>query len=146
MSHPSYECNQCGAPVESSDEFCPNGHELSLVGKQIRLTLGEAITVSTDLTSSSSSTITRITQVEDSLQTSSTLPPQARDQYIQELNEIKNEVIGYRENFIAITKLLKEIQDQIRPKEGLDWLVEEIKSNIIGFFVGLFIGYILSHL
>lgn len=143
MSQPSYECNECGAPVKPSDRFCPNGHDLSKVGKKIKLTLAEAITVSTKLVTSSTSTVTRITEVQDSIQTSTTLPPQARDQYFEELDEIKTEVRDYSEQFQAMTTLLEEIQDQTKPKEDWEWLFEQIKSNIVGFFVGLILGMIL---
>jgi len=143
MSQPSYECNKCGAPVKSSDTFCPYGHDLSKVGKKIKLTLSEAITVSTNSVTSSTSTITTISEVRNEIQTSTTLPPQARDQYLEELDKVETEVRVYGENFKAITTLLEEIHNQIKPKEGFEWLLEEIKSNIVGFFVGLILGWIL---
>jgi len=144
MSQPSYECKECGAPVKPSDRFCPNGHDLLKVGKKIKLTLGEAITVSTKLVTSSTSTVTSIAEVQDSIQTSTTLPPQVRDQYIKELDEIKTEVRTYSEQFQAITGLLAEIQNQTKPEEGWEWLFEQIKSNIVSFFVGLILGWISS--
>jgi len=143
MSQPSYECNKCGAAVRSSDTFCPNGHDLSKVGKKIKLTLSEAITVSTNLVTSSTSTITTISEVRNNIQTSTTLPPQARDQYLEELDRVASEVRVYGENFQAVKTLLEEIQNQIKPKEGFEWLFEEIKSNIVGFIVGLILGWIL---
>lgn len=146
MSQPSYECKECGAPIKPSDKFCPNGHDLSKVGRKIKLTLAEAITVSTKLVTSSTSTVTRITEVQNSIQTSTTLPPQVRDQYFEELDEIKTEVRDYIEQFQVMTPLLEEIQDQTKPKEGWEWLSEQIMSNIVGFFVGLILGWISSFL
>ena len=62
------------------------------MGRKIKLTLAEAITVSSELVSSSTSTITSISEVQDSIQTTTTLPPQTREQYLEELGKIKTDV------------------------------------------------------
>ena len=110
---------------------------------RITLSRARAITLSTKLVTSSTTTTTKITEVQESVGTSSTIPPQARDQYLDEWEKIKTEVRGYKEYFELLTSLLEEIQEQTKPKEDWDWLTEQVKSNIVGFIIGLILGRIL---
>ena len=34
---PTYHCKKCNAMIYPKDEKCPNGHDLSIVGKIIKL-------------------------------------------------------------------------------------------------------------
>ena len=40
---PEYYCEKCGAPVDPTDEKCPNGHDLKEVGIQIKKLLEEKL-------------------------------------------------------------------------------------------------------
>lgn len=40
---PTYQCQKCDAPVNPTDEKCPNGHDLSIVGKKIKLLIKDEI-------------------------------------------------------------------------------------------------------
>lgn len=144
MSVANIECKKCGAPVGSSDRFCPNGHDLNEVGRDFYLTLTEAITVSTKLASSSATTVSTVSEVKDSLETSTTLPPQARDEYSETMEKILNEVTRYKDYFEATEKLLRDIDSQTESKEGLDYWLEQIKSNVFGFVIGLILGWIIK--
>lgn len=57
---PKYHCVKCNAIVDPTDEKCPNGHDLSIVGKKIKLALTEGLTLSDSVSLTSGFVINKI--------------------------------------------------------------------------------------
>lgn len=133
-----YECKKCGAVVESSDNFCPNGHDLSKVGRNIKLTLGEVITLSDEAVNASSFMTLNIDRLIQSLEETSTITPEIQD----DIKSLKKQGEGLENILERVESLLNIVKDQTkslsvfgRIKENfLDYLITAAIAFIVGSF------------
>jgi len=102
---PEYHCKKCDAIVNPTDEKCPNGHDLSIVGKMSKLTLTEGLTLSDSVDLSSSFVINEIESIVKDFGLGPKTP------------EIRSEVFDYiKERFKDQEDHTREIKEEFKTK------------------------------
>jgi len=127
---PKYHCQKCGAPVEPTDEKCPNGHDLSIVGKAIKLTLTEGLTLSDSANLKSEFVINDIEgKVKD-----------------LELEPITPEVKAKLDEILDDVEFLKGIVIDVRDQTSPPTLFQRIKQNALDYIITLGLGFAIRSL
>jgi len=94
VPRPKYYCRECGAPVEPTDEQCPNGHDLSDVGKSIKLTLTEGLKLSDSVSLSGGFVVNKVKKIVSALETGPKTPEVESDiDYVTDVEEARNEYL-----------------------------------------------------
>lgn len=130
---PEYHCNKCDVIINPTDEKCPNGHDLSIVGKKIKLTLTDRLTLSDSVDRAFSFAINKINSIVKDL-IPETPDSQAK---IDALKVISEDL-----------KKIKTTQSIIVAQTRTPTLFQKFKENIIDYIItfgiGLVVGFIAS--
>lgn len=121
---PKYRCKECDAIVNPTDEKCPNGHDLSIVGKIIKLTLTEKLTLSDSVTLTSGAVFN---DIEDKVKD-------------LELEPITPEIKSKLDEILDDVEFLKGIVIDVRDQTSPATLFERIQENIIDYIITFGIG------
>lgn len=134
-SKPTYHCKKCNTIVDLTDEKCPNGHDLSIVGKTIKLTLTEGLTLSDSVTLTSGNVINRIEDTVKVLEGVNILPETRTkiDELLEDVEALK-----------VLENEHKVILSSIRERTSPPTLFQKIKENIIDYIITLVIGLIIG--
>jgi len=136
---PKYHCKKCDAIVNPTDEKCPNGHDLSIVGKKIKLTLTEGLTLSDSVNLTSGFVINKIEGEVKDLELEPKTP---------EIQAGIDEILGDVELLKSLVKeqkgILSSIRDQTSPPTLFQRIQENIMDHIITLGIGLTIGFLMG--
>ena len=89
---PKYHCVKCDAIVNPTDEKCPNGHDLSIVGRKIKLTLTEGLALSESVSLSSGLVVNKIENIVKALEPGpKTTEAQSDIEYVKDILEARDE-------------------------------------------------------
>ncbi len=127
---PEYHCKQCEAIVNPTDKKCPNGHDLSTVGKKIKLTLTEGLTLSDSVNLSSSFAIEKIDSIVKDLELGPMTP---ETQKFIDVLDFVSDVINDQ------TRMIKEEFEKDRAP-----IPYSREKGIIIFILGIFVGKIIE--
>jgi len=112
-------CQKCGAPVDPTDEKCPNGHVLTEVGRSLYRSASARIVFN-----ASEATVKILNDIKDNVETLS------KEELEEKINEIN-------EN-------MRILRDQTSPKPLWKNIIGFLIKNIAGVFIGMFIYYFIS--
>lgn len=112
-------CQKCGAPVDPTDEKCPNGHVLAEVGRSFVRSASARIVFN-----ASETVITKLNEYKDLY---ATLTVKEKDEY-----------------FDKMIKILETIKDQTRLKSWPEKIKDKIIDNLLSYVILLLIGYIVA--
>jgi len=124
---PTYRCKECDAIVNPTDEKCPNGHDLSNVGKIIKLTLTDRLTLSDSVTFTSGALFNDIEGKVKDLELEP-ITPAKRDEILDDLEYLKEIVI--------------DVRDQTSPPT----LFQRIQQNLLDYIITLLLGFAIRSL
>lgn len=124
---PEYHCKKCDAIVNPTDEKCPNGHDLSKVGKKIQLTLIDGLTLSDSVSLTSGFVINKIGNIVKGLELEPITPENQIK--IDELNEISE-----------LLKEQKATLSRIVAQTSPPTFLQRIQENAKDYFITLVIG------
>lgn len=125
---PKYHCAKCDAIVNPTDEKCPNGHDLSIVGKKIKLTLTEDLTLSDSVNLTSEFVINDIEGKVKDLELKLNTP-----EYHAKIDEILDDV-----EFLK--GIVIDVRDQTLPLTLFQRIKENIMDHIITSVIVLALG------
>lgn len=128
---PIYHCVKCDAIVNPTDEKCPNGHDLSIVGKKIKLTLTEKLTLSDSVT------ITRGEVIND-------IEGKVKDLELEPITpELKAKIDEILDDVEFLKGIVIDVRDQTSPPTLFQRIQENIIDYIITFGIGLAAGLLV---
>ncbi len=124
---PIYHCKKCDAIIKPTDEKCPNGHDLSIVGKMIKLNLKEGLTLSDSVSLTSGFVINKIGNIVKGLELEPITPENQIK--IDELNEISE-----------LLKEQKATLSRIVAQTSPPTFLQRFQENAMDYFITLVIG------
>lgn len=131
---PIYHCKECDAIVNLTDEKCPNGHDLSNVGKVIKLTLTEELTLSDSVTLTSGAAFNDIEGKVKDLE-HEPITPAKIDAILDDLEYLKDR---HKEDKVT----LSTIEEHTSPPTFFQRIQENIMDHIITHVITLGIGFV----
>ena len=121
---PQYQCQKCSAPITSTDKICPNGHDLSIVGRKINLMLTDGMVLTESLNLKSGFVVK---QIEKEVRTLAKDPSAAN--FEEALDVITGHLEALRDDSVVIIK-------QTSPPT----FFERAKEHALGYVISAIIG------
>lgn len=134
---PKYHCVKCDAIVNPTDEKCPNGHDLSIVGKKIKLTLIEGLTLSDSVNTTSGIMISKIEDEVKDLKLGPITP-----EFLAKIDELVDDVELIKDLGKDQTVILSSIREQTSPPT----LFQRIQQNFLDYIITLGLGFAIRSL
>jgi hypothetical protein len=132
MSEAEYHCQKCGAKITSIDTECPNGHNLTEVGRKINLSLSEVLTVSENLVHTSGLLIQHYENSRGNL-----------SQIEDEIPELRPLILSMDTGFAEMTSEFNDVKEMItivQEQQKPSWRVR-IKENIVDYLITAIISF-----